>query len=283
MRHATRSLFECLMSRSRRVLSGRELCRSAIVFAPHFDDEVLGCGGTILHKISSGATVRIVFMTDGSRSHAHLMPEGRLRQMRSQEGLAAAQTLGVPPGNVVLLGFPETRLAEHKVAAGRAVAALLREHHPVEVFVTYRRDGPQDHVATYQAVRRALGEYERTVWLYEYPVWLWDRWPWVPYSPRRVRHIPRFYRDALLGSMYAWRECRYAVYVGNVLERKRNALLQHASQTVRWNGDPRWPILSEVGSGEFLPRFFEDYEIFARHRITAGLSNRCRYSGCASD
>ena len=51
-------------------LQTRELDRTsqrapAIVFAPHPDDETLGCGGTILKKRSLGAPVEVVFLTDG--------------------------------------------------------------------------------------------------------------------------------------------------------------------------------------------------------------------------
>ncbi len=47
----------------------RELARSALVFSPHPDDECLGCGGTIIRKKQAGSTVKIVHLTDGSRSH----------------------------------------------------------------------------------------------------------------------------------------------------------------------------------------------------------------------
>jgi len=38
-----------------------------VVLAPHMDDEVLGCGGTIARHIAAGAKVQIVFLTDGRR------------------------------------------------------------------------------------------------------------------------------------------------------------------------------------------------------------------------
>ncbi|MEZ6086390.1 MAG: PIG-L family deacetylase [Phycisphaerae bacterium] len=56
--------------------------KRAIVFSPHQDDEVLGCGGTIIKKIEQGADVHIVFMTNGRRSHAGHMEIDALIEMR---------------------------------------------------------------------------------------------------------------------------------------------------------------------------------------------------------
>jgi hypothetical protein len=58
------------------------LGKPAIIFAPHQDDETLGCGGTIIRKKQAGANLQIVFMTDGCRSHAHLMTEIEPAQSR---------------------------------------------------------------------------------------------------------------------------------------------------------------------------------------------------------
>src|SRR5687768_14178340 len=41
------------------------LARSAVVFSPHYDDETLGVGGTVIRKRDCGAIVYLVFMTDG--------------------------------------------------------------------------------------------------------------------------------------------------------------------------------------------------------------------------
>lgn len=40
--------------------------KNVLVLAPHQDDEVIGCGGTLLQLKKSGASVTMVFLTDGS-------------------------------------------------------------------------------------------------------------------------------------------------------------------------------------------------------------------------
>src|SRR5436309_3019289 len=80
-----------------------EMGRPALVFAPHQDDEALGCGGTILRKRHSGADVYIAFITDGSQSHARLMDPDKLSALRTEEAIDAAEVLGVDKSRVHFL------------------------------------------------------------------------------------------------------------------------------------------------------------------------------------
>src|SRR2546426_12131813 len=43
--------------------------RRVLVLAPHMDDEVLGCGGTLLQHARVGAQLTIVYLTDGRKGH----------------------------------------------------------------------------------------------------------------------------------------------------------------------------------------------------------------------
>ncbi|CDN13265.1 hypothetical protein RintRC_5337 [Richelia intracellularis] len=64
----------------------------------------------MIKKKRAGADVKLVFMTDGSKSHSNLIPEDELTKIRSNEGIAAAQSMGIDKDNVFLLGFEETKL-----------------------------------------------------------------------------------------------------------------------------------------------------------------------------
>ena len=43
-----------------------------MVFAPHPDDDLLGCGGTLIEHVKKGATVTVVYMTS-LEMHPHTM------------------------------------------------------------------------------------------------------------------------------------------------------------------------------------------------------------------
>ncbi len=100
--------YSLLMQKIARPLS--DLSSSAVVFAPHPDDETLGCGGMILQKNQVGARVRIVFMTDGSQSHARFLAPAELARLRQEEARAAGKALGVDEDDLFFLGFPDGEL-----------------------------------------------------------------------------------------------------------------------------------------------------------------------------
>jgi len=242
------------------------LARPTVVFSPHFDDETLACGGTILLKRRAGAEVTVVFMTDGSRSHRNLMPEGELAALRRLEGLAACRALGVAEDNVVLLACQETRLAECAGLAMQAVRTVLERCRPGEVFVPYHDDGNVDHVATNRIVMAALAAWGGAVAVNEYPVWFWNQWPWVGLPLGHYRRAIAMARRSVVSGLglRALREFRWAVSVSEVLEGKRAALDCHKTQMTRLTGSPKWPVLGDVADGEFLESFFLPYEVFHR-------------------
>lgn len=236
---------------------------AALVFAPHPDDEVLGCGGTIALKALAGASLCVAIMTDGRTSHSRFVDAPTLVAMRRAEALDAAGHLGLDPAGHVFLDFEDGRLRDNAEAARRRVGDLLREHEPEQVFVPHRRDRLADHVATFEIVTAAVREFGRPVTLFEYPVWLWNGWPWTPAESslrRRLTEMPRVVRDACALAF----GCRTRVDIRSVLPRKTDALAQHRSQVERRNGDPRWPILSDVSEGAFVSRLLQPTEVFRK-------------------
>ena len=240
---------------------------SAVVFSPHYDDETLGVGGTILRKRSSGAAVHLVFMTDGSRSHARVMEGTQLAVVRRQEAIEASQALGVARSQVTFLEFPEGRLAQHAAEAVTRVAALLADLDCNQVFVPSVLEPliwSTDHRTTTTIVSQALSRSRRESEVIEYLVWFWYHWPWVPFwGDPDVRQILALTWANRFG-LAACRSLNLAVDVSESLSQKRAALESYRSQMTRLVKDKPWPVLSDVGGGEFLQRFFHPCEYFRR-------------------
>lgn len=66
-----------------------------MVFAPHMDDEVIGCGGSILKHIGAGREVVVVFFTDGSNLISDKKIADMLKKNRKQEAEAVMSFLGI--------------------------------------------------------------------------------------------------------------------------------------------------------------------------------------------
>ena len=250
-------------------LSALQLKQDAVIFAPHQDDETLGCGGTIIKKRHAGADVYIIFTTDGRHSHDQIMPQKELAALRREEAVAAAKVLGVSEENIDFLRYEDGRLQSHSAAARDKIVNLLTEIKPAEVFVPYQYDGPADHEATRQIVLDALDEVRNNVKVYEYPVWFWHNWPWVsvPFNNKsETKQIVLNSLSARFGVRMV-REFHQSVFIGDVLDQKRSALSKHQSQMTRLKADPRSLTLQDVSNGEWVVLFFQDYELFHSYSL----------------
>lgn len=238
-----------------------------IIFSPHQDDETLGCGGLILKKKQAGANVKIIFMTDGCRSHSSLIAEDSLKQIRRQEALKAAEILGVGPDDVVFLDAKDGTLMWHLEVMTQKVIDVIIKLNPQEVFIPYFKDGPRDHEATNKIVLNALSKLGFDMIIYEYPVWFWYQWPWIRFSgkPRQLLSlIVNCIRSKFGYSLF--KNFRCSIDITQVSKMKRLALEQHQSQMSRLVDDPRWNTLGDLAGGEFLERFFYEREFFYQHR-----------------
>lgn len=235
-----------------------------IVFAPHPDDETLGCGGTIARKCAAGEDVTVVAMTDGAGSHAHLMPVEQLIEVRKSELLRATSILGVSAEKVLTLGFSDGDLVNHVHAARQQVAELMEQVQPTEVYIPARWDTPKDHFATYSIVKQVLAFRQGGVRVYEYPVWFWMQWPFAMAELRGRSELPAWFLRNTLSNYRLLRHFSICSDIQATVQKKRDALAQYVSQMTRLVETERWCTLHDVDGGNFLGCFYQSFEVFYR-------------------
>lgn len=128
-----------------------------MVFAPHPDDEVIGCGGAIAAHVRAGDEVAIVYLTSGEAGSLAIPPD-ELRDIREGEARQGAEMLGVK--DLIFLRFPDGYL-DFSPERMRTLVSLIREKQPDVVYLPHAQEGPRDHRVTHElgseAVRRASG------------------------------------------------------------------------------------------------------------------------------
>ena len=259
-----RSILQGLLKRHCTDLTPEELAANAIVFAPHPDDETLGCGGTIVRKLKHGAVITVVYMTDGSASHARLMPADELARLRQTEAQAAANTLGLDPEQLHFLNVPDGHLREHLAEIQPQLQKLLDAARPEQIFVPYRHEGQDDHLATRAAALNALSKSGRPTAVYEYPVWFWNHWPWMRQTGQALVDRPGNFIRSLHGWQVLLSDFNRCSGIHAELAIKTAALDCHRSQMTRLNGSSEWLTLRDVAGGDFLARLLTDQELFCR-------------------
>jgi N-acetylglucosamine malate deacetylase 1 len=136
------------------------------VIAPHPDDEILGCSGTIARCASEGAEIHVIFATTGV---PHLVSSEEHEQLRA-EARAAHMILGV--AHTHFLDLPAARLDTVPQAnVNQAVAAILQTVGPDTVLMPFFGDIHVDHrllfSSTLVATRPNQTGYPLRLWAYE--------------------------------------------------------------------------------------------------------------------
>jgi len=255
-------------------LTADELQRPAVVLAPHPDDETLGCGGLIAMKRDLGVDVTVVFMTDGARSHAHLVDATELIRRRRDEAAAACAVLGVEPTAVHHLEIGDGELSNSAERAIAALEPLLQNSFERQLIVPHPGESPLDHRATFDVAAETLRRSGHTMDALAYPVWMWDQFPFTnPLSAPRERHsVPSIVRTSARDRL-GWRIptlLTRSVDVSSVLDRKRRALQEHASQMTRQDGTSDWLTLEDIAGGDWLERLLRPNEFYADCTVGAG-------------
>ena len=135
--------------------------RRVLVLAPHYDDEVLGCGGVLLQLAAGGAQIVCAFLSDGSGG-AEGPPEGQSREQyslrRREEAECAAAALGIATVEHVgrRHGLPDGGLASCLDRLAGHIGALLEEHRPDLVLAPSPLEASPDHRAAFRALHEAL-------------------------------------------------------------------------------------------------------------------------------
>lgn len=138
--------------------------RKVLVFAPHPDDETLGCGGT-LARLALHCPVKVVLVTDGSGAGG--LPAGT-DTIRQAEFVSALTVLGVtdsaqlkqPDGS--FQGSPELALQ---------VRGLIENYQPNWVFLPSPLDYHSDHVRIAAFLKPLCCEAPSVTQLLFYEIW----------------------------------------------------------------------------------------------------------------
>lgn len=113
-----------------------------LVLAPHPDDELIGCGGTLCRILSAGAKVSILQATDGCGLESLCdLPRAHRKTARLEEAGRVASALGA---GLVLWREEDTRLRCSGATIAK-LARLLAELSPTHVFTPFLGDMHADH------------------------------------------------------------------------------------------------------------------------------------------
>jgi LmbE family N-acetylglucosaminyl deacetylase len=203
-----------------------------VVFAPHPDDEILCCGGTIIEKLKKGYDISIVYMTDGRNALCNLgvitnPSPFELKDIRRKEAIRGANLLGVTPSNLYFLDVEDTKL-NYDPNLINIIRDLLNSIKPQEIYLPSIEDATSDHKNTNLIVMSSLKMIKLETKLYSYIS-----------NPKYAR------LDYLFKLLHKIFDKRYIENnISDHLSQKYFSLLQHKSQIIILNPKQRQPVIS---------------------------------------
>ncbi|WP_296404698.1 PIG-L family deacetylase [Psychrobacter sp.] len=152
------------------------------VFAPHPDDEILGCAGLIQQLTLNGNPILIVHVTNGSQSHpeSEIYPPSKLDIIRPNESVEAFKKLGVDQQvTISALNLQDGQVYHQQDLFHQKLTEILE---PTDILVTpFIHDGHPDHEATGQVV--AAYAKQHNLKCYQVLIWAWH---WARPADSRV-------------------------------------------------------------------------------------------------
>jgi LmbE family N-acetylglucosaminyl deacetylase len=231
--------------------------RTAIVFAPHPDDEVIACGGIIQRKVAEGFRVFILFSTDGSRSHEAVLdifcePSAQdLIGIRRREAIAAAGVLGVAPEFLIFAGVKDTCLCDFQDVYRDIVhQALTRIGAVDEAYMPHERlELNADHRLTGAIAAEQLAKLGLAPRIFRYVVW--DAQTEEEFG----------YRNRLPGGPASDGpdENRIRIDISGQVERKLAALMEHRTQVTLFSAHQRRTVVPEGLKARIRSRRYEEF------------------------
>lgn len=130
-------------------MSGQQV----LVVAPHPDDDIIGCGGSIVKHLKRQNEVFVIYVTNGDAECSEF-PKKEFREKRKEETSEAASRLGLKQENLYFMDKDPWELEEKEVRFG--LMALVRKIRPDVCYIPHSLDGHVDHRIVSRAALDAL-------------------------------------------------------------------------------------------------------------------------------
>ena len=143
--------------------------KKILVVAPHADDEILGCGGSIAKHIRLGDTVYVAIMTNAAIGAPELFSSESIEAVRA-EAITSHKVLGVE--ETFFFDFPAPQLEQYpqyKIAS--VLNKLIKEKNIDTMYIPHKGDLHLDHGVIYNAslvaARPLPGQCVKHIYAYE--------------------------------------------------------------------------------------------------------------------
>jgi len=164
-----------------------------LVIAPHADDEVLGCGGTISRYAAEGHKIDLCIT---SKPHTPNWSEEYIRN-REEEIKNVCKTLNI--NKVTVLDYKAALLGDvNHIDLNDKIRKVVEESNPDEIFIPFYGDLHKDHRVVAESclvVLRPIEHKIRRILMYE--ILSETEWGYTPFKPNIYIDITNYINNKI--------------------------------------------------------------------------------------
>ena len=147
--------------------------RRVLVVAPHMDDEVIPCGGSLILLREAGAEIRVIFATDSSGALSSAEARSALAITRRAEAEAVAELVGF---EFTEFSLPDGQLHKHEEVLTKRLRKEIERTDPDIILCPFPADAHSDHMSCAVAAAGAASAAKPDATILAYEVWT-PLWP----------------------------------------------------------------------------------------------------------
>lgn len=123
-----------------------------LVIAPHHDDEVLGCGGTIVKHSKAGDKVWVVYITKGWSGIPEIKSKKEAVKVREEEARNACKILGIK--SYIFLREEDRNFLMSKGITHKLMK-IIRKIKPNIIYAPHPKEKDREHKIVYEITKEA--------------------------------------------------------------------------------------------------------------------------------
>lgn len=112
-----------------------------LVLAPHMDDEVIGCGGSLLKHKAQNRDISIIYFTNGSHFVDDSQIKKKLIKIRSAETVRVCEAIQAKP---IFLDIPDRELSYNNEIL-KKIITILQDYQPDIVYIPHQNESDREH------------------------------------------------------------------------------------------------------------------------------------------
>jgi len=160
-----------------------------LVIAPHHDDEVIGCGGTLIKHYKKGDKIWVAYIAAGWSGVPKIKSKKRAIEIREEEARNSAKILGI--NKVVFLREDDRNYSLNKGTLEKLIK-IIREFKPRLIYAPHPNETDFEHRMAYQMAKEAFWISQSSYFpnlgkLFDDPKSLYLYEVWTPISNPAIR------------------------------------------------------------------------------------------------